>query len=430
MIILNYSLSINEVSWMYTHSKYIFTVIIILTFMVNISGQKYKFTADSLPQEGVPIGTVEEYRLEESSIYPGSTHQYWVYVPAQYDKSKPASVMVFLDGADFVDAKGEMRVPTVFDNLIHKGEMPVTIGIFVNPGWRDHDKSMRDEEYLPLNDTFASFLLEDLIPEVGKDFNLVYDASGRAVCGMSDGGIGAFTVAWESPDAFSNSMSHIGSFVRVPGGAEYYNLIRKTRYNPKPIRVYIQASENDLNIYEGNWTLGNIEMESALMFARYDYRFEMGTGGHDLSFGGAIFPNALRWLWRDYPGVKGAGDALDLDAVTGTWDVETNILGRISNSVLTISEQGGALSATLTDENDGKMEVSAVSFKDGVLSYEYKPPQSESGKEKESKDKESKDEDWLSSMATWLKVKGNSFKGAVCPGEKSEIDFSVKGKRK
>lgn len=135
----------------------------------------------------------------------------------------------------------------------------------------------------------------------------------------------------------------------------------------------------------------------------------------------------MKWLWRDYPGVKGAGDALDLDAVTGTWDVETNILGRISNSVLTISEQGGALSATLTDENDGKMEVSAVSFKDGVLSYEYKPPKSESGKEKESKEKE---ESWESAMVTWLKVNGNSLQEALCPAEKSEIDFSMKGRKR
>jgi enterochelin esterase family protein len=401
-----------------------------MTLTANVYSQKYQFTEDSLPQEGVPKGTVEEYTLEESSIYPGSTHQYWTYVPAQYDKSKPACVMVFLDGADFVHTKGEMRVPTVFDNLIYKGEMPVTIGIFVNPGRRGPENSMRDEEYLPINDTFARFLLEDLIANVGKVYNLVEDAAGRAVCGMSDGGIGAFTVAWHRPDAFSKSMSHIGSFVRVPGGAEYYGLIRKTRYNPKPIRVYIQASENDLNIYEGNWTLGNIQMESALMFARYDYRFEMGTGGHDLAFGGEIFPDALRWLWRDYPGVNGVGDATKLDAVIGEWDVVTNILGHVSSSVLTLTEEGGKLSATLTDENDAEMVVSAVSFEDGILSYEYSSPESGKNKEKEMDKKDSKEGDWLKSMATWVKVKGNTFKGAMCPPEKSEIDFSVKGRKR
>jgi enterochelin esterase family protein len=411
--------------------RFVSFLILILISTTNVCSQKYQFTNDSLPQEGVPKGTVEEYTLEESNIYPGSTHHYWTYVPAQYDETKPACVMVFLDGADFVHTKGEMRVPTVFDNLIHKGEMPVTIGIFVNPGRRGPDKSMRDEEYLPINDTFARFLLEDLIAEVGKDYNLVDDAAGRAVCGMSDGGVGTFTVVWHRPDAFSKAITHIASYVRIPGGAEYPFLVRQTRENPKPIRVFIQASENDLNIYEGNWTLGNIQMESALMFACYDYRFKMGTRGHDLTFGGAIFPDAVRWLWRDYPGVKGIGETPDLDALTGQWDVETNVLGHVNKSILTITERGGTLFATLVDENAGELEVTAISYKDGILIYEYKPPKSES-KEKESKEEESKEKEggWESNLATWLQVDGDKFKGAMCPAEKSEIDLSVKGRKR
>ena len=405
-------------------------VVLSLAFSPGASGTEYRLGVDSLPQEGVPKGTVEKHTLNESRIYPGTTHDYWVYVPAQYDEAKPACVMVFQDGTDFILSKGEVRVPTVFDNLIHKGEIPVTIGIFINPGRKDSGSSNRDEEYLPLNDTYARFLLEEILPEVGKDYNLVDDAAGRAVCGMSDGGVGTFTVAWERPDAFSKAISHIGSYVRVPGGAEYPYLIRKTRGSPKPIRVFLQDTENDLNILEGNWTLANIAMESALMYARYDYRFEMGTGGHDLAHGGAIFPDALRWIWRDYPGVKGAGDAPDLDAVIGQWDVTTNTLGEVTHSVLTVTEQGGALSATLTDEKDGEIEVRAISFKDDILSYEYGAPQSELSEKKESKEKESKDKDSASTMTTWLKVNGNTFKGALSPAEKSEIDFSVKGRKR
>jgi enterochelin esterase-like enzyme len=55
-------------------------------------------------------------------------------VPAQYKPEQPANVMVFCDGGGFVKADGQFRVPVVFDNLIAKGEMPVTIGIFINPG--------------------------------------------------------------------------------------------------------------------------------------------------------------------------------------------------------------------------------------------------------------------------------------------------------
>ena len=335
--------------------------------------------------------------------------------------------MVFQDGRDFDHPKGEVRVPTVFDNLIHKGEIPVMIGIFISPGREESGGSMRDEEYLPLSDTYARFLLEDLLPEVGKDYNLIDDAAGRTVCGMSDGGVGSFTVAWERPDAFSKTMSHIGSFVRLRGGSEYPYRVRNTRENPKPIRVYIQDTENDLNIFQGNWTLGNIAMDSALLFARYDYRFEMGAGGHDLTHGGAIFPDALKWLWRDYPGVKGADDAPDLDAVIGKWDLTTNTLGRVTHSVLTVTIQGGALSATLTDEKGSEYEVTAINFEDNILSYEYRSRQSESSKEKESKEKESGS---ASAMTTWLKVNGNTFEGAVSLGEKSEIDFSVKGRKR
>lgn len=383
---------------------------------------EYVIGVDSLPQEGVPKGTVEKRTWNESRIYPGTTRDYWVYVPAQYDEAKPACVMVFQDGADFILLEGEVRVPTVFDNLIHKGEIPVTIGIFMNPGRKDPGFSNRDEEYLPLNDIYARFLLEEILPEVGKDYNLVDDAAGRAVCGMSDGGVGSFTVAWERPDAFSKAISHIGSYVRVPGGAEYPYLIRKTRGSPKPIRVFIQDTENNLNIIQGNWTLGNIAMESALLFARYDYRFEMGAGGHDLKHGGAIFPDALRWIWRDYPGVKGAGDALTLDAVIGQWDVVSNIGGAIGHSVLTVTAQGDSLAATLNDKKDGELEVISVSFEDDILSYEYMVPQSPLGW----------DEGAKRTMVTWLRVTGDTFEGALSAGAdfRIPIDYAAKGRKK
>jgi hypothetical protein len=186
--------------------------------------------------------------------------------------------------------------------------------------------------------------------------------------------------------------------------------------------VFLQDGENDINITEGNWTLGNINMESAMKFARYDYRFEMGTGGHDLNHGGAIFPETLRWIWRDYPGVKGADDAPVYDAVVGEWDVVTNVLGEVSRSVLTVSAQDGALTAKLEDDEDGEIEVKTISFEDDILSYEYMPPQSQMSWGKGSN----------GTMKAWLKVTGNTFEGALSSGAKSQtqIDFSVKGRKK
>jgi len=420
-------------------------------------GEGYTLGVDSLPQDGVPKGTVVKHTWDTSRVYPETTHEYWVYVPAQYDDTKPACVMVFQDGEGYVEPKGAVRVPVVFDNLIHKGEIPVTIGIFVNPGGKDSPYDNREVEYVPLSDTYARFLLEEILPEVGKNYNLIDDREGRAICGMSDGGLCAFTVAWERPDAFSKVISHIGSYTRLRGGSEYPLRIRETRGNPKPIRVFLQDGENDLNSNLGSWTLANINMAAALNFARYDSRFEMGTGGHDLVQGGAIFPDTLRWIWRDYPGVKGADDAPDLDAVVGQWDVVTNTIGRVSHSVLTIAEEDGALTAKLRDEQDGEVEVMTISFDGDILSYERETPQfmlnwskkpkDEDAKEEWSKEDWSKEswlkEDWSKdkdakgtgtkdTMVVWVKVTGNTFEGALSREEKADfiLDYSVKGRKK
>ena len=377
---------------------------------------------DSSPQEDIPTGTVAKRTWNTSRVYPGTTRDYWVYVPAQYADTKRACVMVFQDGAQYVDPKGLVRVPTVFDNLIHKREMPVTIGIFIEPGEKEVLHDQRDMEYVPLGDTYARFLLDEIFPEVGKDYNLVDNAAGRALCGMSDGGLCAFTVAWERPEAFSKVVSHVGSFTRLRGGSEYPFLIRKTRGSPKPIRVFLQDGENDINITEGDGTLGNINMESALKFARYDYRFEMGTGGHDLIHGGAILPETLRWIWRDYPGVKGVGDAASLDAVIGQWDVVVNALGEVSHSVLTVVEQDGALAAKLNDRKDGEIEVTSIRFEDDILSYQYATPPSQLGWGK----------GLMEVMKAWLRVKGNTMEGALTSGSDAEThyDFLVTGQMK
>lgn len=171
---------------------------------------------DSLPQEGVPRGTVVKRTWNTSRIYPGTTHEYWVYVPAQYTDAESACVMIFQDGEAYVDPEGTVKAPTVFDNLIHKREMPVTIGIFINPGKKESAYDQRAIQYVSLGDTYARFLLEEILPEVGRDYNLVDQAAGRAIGGMSDGGLAAFTVGWERPDAFSKVISHIGSYTRLP----------------------------------------------------------------------------------------------------------------------------------------------------------------------------------------------------------------------
>lgn len=264
----------------------------------------YKLGPDSEPKDGVPQGTVTKHTWAESKVFPGTTREYQVYVPKQYDGKTPACVMVFQDGANYASPKGQFRVPVVFDNLIHAGDMPITVGVFVNPGTfpsgnpKAKPRSNRSFEYDTLSDQYARFLEEEILPEVGKTVRLRDDAAGRAIGGISSGGICAFTVAWERPDRFSKVLSHVGSFTNIRGGDAYPGIIRKTE--KKPIRVFLQDGSNDLDNLHGNWPLGNQQMAAALKFMKYEYQFEYGDGGHNGKHGGAIMPESLRWLWRDW----------------------------------------------------------------------------------------------------------------------------------
>ena len=197
-------------------------------------------------------------------------------------------------------------MPIVFDNLIAKGEMPVTIGLFINPGNRTatnspaaaNNRSNRSFEYDSLGDAYAKFLLDECLPFVTQKFGvkLTDDPDQRAIAGMSSGAICAFTVAWERPNSFRKVLSQIGSFTNFRGGHVYPSWIRKTE--AKPLRVFLQDGSNDLDNLHGNWPLANQEMAAALKFMKYDHRFELGDGGHSGKHGGAILPDTLRWLWR------------------------------------------------------------------------------------------------------------------------------------
>ncbi len=278
-------------------------VVFIHTAQLTVAQDDYQLGPDSQRQEGVPQGKVTKYSWT-SKIFEGTVRDYWVYVPAQYDAARPACVMVFQDGGNYAKEDGQFRTTIVFDNLIHKKEMPVTIGVFINPGVipttapDQKPRQNRSFEYDTLSDQYARFLLEEILPEVGKVYNVTKEASGQAICGISSGGICAWTVAWERPDAFSKVLSHVGSFTNIRGGHVYHAIIRKTER--KPIRVFLQDGSGDLDNLHGNWPLANQEMAAALKFAGYDYRFEFGTGGHNGKHGGALLPESLRWLWRDY----------------------------------------------------------------------------------------------------------------------------------
>lgn len=253
---------------------------------------------DNLEKPGVPRGTLKQMPPFRSKVFAGTTRDWWVYIPAQYKPENPAGLMVFQDGGSYLWST------TTFDNLIHTGDMPITVGVYINPGRFEGGRSNRSFEYDTLSDQYARFLRDEIIPEVKKSLTITDDPDRRAICGISSGGICAFTAAWEMPDQFRKVLSHVGSFTNIAsgktlreGGHNYQALLRKTP--PKPLRVYLQEGSNDLDNEHGSWPLANLEMAASLRYMGYDYRFDYGQGFHSMSHGRAIMPDTLRWLWRD-----------------------------------------------------------------------------------------------------------------------------------
>ncbi|MCA9177145.1 MAG: esterase family protein [Planctomycetales bacterium] len=278
---------------------------IVAASVAGADDSAYQLGKDSQRQEGTPQGEVTEH-VWRSKVFPGTIRRYWLYVPKQYDGAE-ANLMVFQDGHAYVDPQGQFRATVVLDNLIHQGDLSPTVGLFVDPGfkrdalpdkpgWRPRPEN-RSFEYDTLSDQYARMLLEELIPEISKTVKVTSDPDRRAICGISSGGICAWTVAWQRPDAFRRVLSHVGSFTNIRGGHVYPALIRKTP--PKPIRVFLQDGSGDLDNEHGNWPLANQQMAAALKFAKYKYRFEYGEGAHNGIHGGAILPDSMRWLWSD-----------------------------------------------------------------------------------------------------------------------------------
>ncbi len=268
--------------------------------------ESYPVDSASVVRAGVPKGEILKFTLENSKIFPGQMHEYSVYIPAEYDPAKPACVYINQDNI-------QANAPVVFDNLIYSKEMPVTIGVFVSPGRMVSadpkaalDRYDRSFEYDGLGDAYARFLLEELLPAVekqktsdGRTINLSKNGNDRAIGGQSSGAIAAFTAAWERPNEFSKVFSGIGTYVGLRGGDRYSALIRK--YETKPIKVFLQDGSNDQNAYGGDWWFANQMMERSLIFAGNPVMHAWGEGGHNGKQSLAVFPAAMRWLWKDYP---------------------------------------------------------------------------------------------------------------------------------
>jgi enterochelin esterase family protein len=270
-----------------------------------------------MAQEGVPKGRFEGPKMIPSQVYPGTQHTYWVYIPAQYDAAKPTALIIFNDGQAFKNEPGDVQAQNVLDNLIYRREIPVMLAVFINPGrrpdqpeptprnWGDKDTN-RPEEYNAINDKYARVIVDELLPELRKTYNISPKAEDHAIGGASSGGIAAFNVAWHRPDQFSKVFTFVGSFVNLGnhGGNTYPDIVLKSE--KKPLRVFLQDGRNDnrglgrrMSGKEFDWFYQNTRLASALKEKGYDVNYAWGIGNHGQKQGGAIFPGIMRWLWRD-----------------------------------------------------------------------------------------------------------------------------------
>ncbi len=280
-------------------------------------------TEDHFLKEGVPKGELKGPYNFYSKIYKGMVRQYWLFIPAEYNAKEPASIIVFQDGFRASQPKGSISGPQVLENLIAKKEIPVSIGIFVSPGntSKEYPKDLgwsnpnhRTQEYDALDSRYGDFIINELLPEVAKDYNLTNDSNQRAICGTSSGALAAFTVAWHYPNVFKKVFSGIGSYVSIGfkpnekpiklGGQDYPALIRREK--PKQLRIYLQDGTNDIDNEWGNWFLANQQMVKAFEYAnknakegkaKYEVKATWTDGEHNDKHPGALLPEALKWLW-------------------------------------------------------------------------------------------------------------------------------------
>ncbi|WP_262137702.1 alpha/beta hydrolase [Pseudomonas sp. Marseille-Q5117] len=255
---------------------------------------------------GIPQGFIKKYVSTDSKKYGAKNHDFWIYVPAQYNECECTRLMVFLDGSSYLsndDAKYSLSAPTALDNLIHDKKIPPIIGVFINPSHSGvglpiyGGEGNRSVEYDSVNSDYANFLIKEILPTVENEYNISKDPRHRAIMGASSGGAGAFGVAWHRPDSFGIVISSIGSFVNIRGADSYISLVRHSK--KKSIRVYLQDGKSDLDTVFGNWRLANEQLASSLEYKEYTYRFEQGEGGHNYNHIASLIGDVLRWAWSD-----------------------------------------------------------------------------------------------------------------------------------
>lgn len=269
----------------------------------------------SYPVAGVPKGKLSEKHTLTSKIYAGMKVDFWWYASPGVDPSTPAPLMVWQDGQTIIRGDlSQLRLFTVTENLVAEKRIPPMIHILVAPGFSPDGKPMRSIEYDTVSDRYPRFLIEEIFPEVEKEYKLRPDGYSRGIGGESSGGISSLDAAWFMPDKFTRVHSTIGSYAAIQwhpeekqdGGYIFPFMVRKL---PKrDIRVWMSDGTDDLENDYGSWPLQNIQLANSLKMREYDYHFRFGLATHDSAQAALDLPESLSWLWRGYDPAKTTPD--------------------------------------------------------------------------------------------------------------------------
>ncbi|TDU73318.1 enterochelin esterase-like enzyme [Prosthecobacter fusiformis] len=331
------------------------------SLLIQAAEPEFPLTPDSNPQPGIAQGTLlkDIYTAQENSVFPGTAREYQIYLPAGFDKSQPVHFMVFQDGVIY-------KAPVVFDNLIAKKDIPPLVGIFIKPGVvpAANDNALprfnRSYEYDSITDTYSKFLINEFLPEIEKkhDLKLSHDANHAAISGNSSGGICAFMVAWHRPDRFRRVFTGVGTYVGIHGADQLPVIVRK--FEPKPLRIFLQSGTGDNNLYCGDWWMANQMMERSLTWAGYDVDHAWGEGGHNQKHASQIFPDVMRWLWRDWQtdinvkaNPKHESKWKGYEVVTeNLWEKHSDVDASSPTGAVLLAKMDGSI--TLSDEHNAR----------------------------------------------------------------------------
>lgn len=275
------------------------------------SDRQYQPCPEATMLNGIEQGSFTRiHQWRDTDLFRATERDLAVYLPAGAP-SEDLRLLICNDGMAYASLSGPIRVTRVLDALYARGEIAPTAVIFINPGIPlgpieisptpsyTPEATQRSIEYDSLTPTYGEFLITEVLPWVQAEFGVSFSANPahKTVCGISSGGICAFSAAWFHPDHFQRVISHCGSFTNIRGGHNFPYLVRAT--DRKPIRAYLQSGTNDGTTIFGDWPTANQAMAKALAYAGYDYRFDFGQGGHTLRHAGSVFADTLRWLWRE-----------------------------------------------------------------------------------------------------------------------------------